>query len=103
MARKNADLRSALQSSAKTAPRTGQSAAVEEPDNSKRADPENPHYRPGRAVKTNITGYFDKPVKIQLKTIGLETGDRTIQELLAEAINDLFAKYKKPEIAKAEE
>jgi len=71
-------------------------------EKAQRDNPENPHYRPGRATKTNITGYFDRSVKIQLKTIALETGDRTIQELLAEAINDLFSKYHKPEIARAE-
>jgi hypothetical protein len=36
-----------------------------------RANPENPHYRPGRATKANMTGYFDRSVKIQLKAIAL--------------------------------
>jgi hypothetical protein len=103
MARKAADLRSAMQSSAKRALATATIEAAPPAATAERANPDNPHYRPGRATKTNVTGYFDKAVKIQLKTIGLETGDRTIQELLAEALNDLFAKYGKPEIAKAEE
>jgi hypothetical protein len=92
-----------MQSSAKIAPRPAAVGEAAPEQNLERANPESPHYRPGRASKTNITGYFDKNVKIQLKTIGLETGDRTIQQLLAEALNDLFAKYGKPEIAKAEE
>ena len=60
--------------------------------------------RPDRANKTNITGYFDKPVKWELqdlatdrsRTIGRKV---TVQELLSEALNDLFKKYGKPEIA----
>src|ERR1051325_8970988 len=100
MGRKAVDLRSAMQNSAK---RAGAASIESSPsEKAQRANPENPHYRPGRATKTNITGYFDRSVKIQLKTIALETGDRTIQELFAEAINDLFAKYHKPEIARAE-
>lgn len=60
--------------------------------------------RPDRANKTNITGYFDKPVKWELQELATERsrakGRRvTVQELLAEALNDLFKKYGKPEIA----
>ena len=59
--------------------------------------------RPDRAGKTNITGYFDKPVKWELQDLATERSralDRkvTAQELLAEALNDLFKKYGKPEI-----
>jgi hypothetical protein len=58
-----------------------------------------PHYRPGRAGKVNVTGYFDPAVKRELKRIALDE-DTTIQELLAEALDDLFAKRGKPEIAR---
>jgi hypothetical protein len=60
--------------------------------------PENPHYRPGRAHKSNVTGYFPPEVKKQLRMLAAEH-ETTIQALLAEAMNDLFAKYGKPEIA----
>lgn len=57
-----------------------------------------PHFRPGRVGKTNVTGYFPKEVKTQLRLLAAEH-ETTIQALLAEALNDLFAKYGKPEIA----
>ncbi|MEP7245381.1 MAG: ribbon-helix-helix domain-containing protein [Gammaproteobacteria bacterium] len=57
-----------------------------------------PHARPGRAGQTNVTGYFPPVVKRLLRTIAVER-DTTIQDLLAEALNDLFAKYGKPEVA----
>lgn len=62
--------------------------------------------RPDRANKTNITGYFDKPVKWELQELATERsrsqGRRvTVQELLSEALNDLFKKYGKPEIVKS--
>jgi hypothetical protein len=60
--------------------------------------------RPDRAGKTNITGYFDKPVKWELQELATERSrvlarKVTVQELLAEALNDLFKKYGRPEIA----
>ena len=62
------------------------------------AAPPNRHYRPGRASKTNVTAYFPLAVKKQLRLLAAEE-DTTIQNLLAEALNDLFAKRGKPEIA----
>lgn len=60
--------------------------------------------RPDRANKTNITGYFDKPVKWELQDLATARSRAmgrkvTVQELLSEALNDLFKKYGKPEIA----
>ena len=60
--------------------------------------------RPDRAGKTNITGYFDKPVKWELQELATERSRAlarkvTAQELLTEALNDLFKKYRRPEIA----
>jgi hypothetical protein len=49
--------------------------------------------------KSNITGYFDPAVKTQLRIMAAE-GNTTIQALLVEALNDLFAKRGRPEIAK---
>ena len=62
--------------------------------------------RPDRAGKTNITGYFDKPVKWELQDLATERSRSlgrkvTAQELLAEALNDLFKKHGKAEIATA--
>jgi len=44
-----------------------------------------------------VTGYFPPTVKKQLRMLAAEH-DTTIQALLAESLNDLFAKYGKPEI-----
>jgi hypothetical protein len=65
--------------------------------------PSSPTTRPDRADKTNITGYFDKPVKWELQDLATERSRAlgrkvTAQELLGEALNDLFKKYGKPEI-----
>ena len=54
--------------------------------------------RVGRAGKSNVTGYFEPAVKRQLRILAAEE-DATIQELVGEALNELFAKYGKPEIA----
>ena len=74
-------------------------------DISDRAEPK-VSLRPDRANKTNITGYFDKPVKWELQDLATDrsriVGRKvTVQELLSEALNDLFKKYGKPEIAGA--
>ena len=61
-----------------------------------------PHYRPGREGKTNVTGYFPPTVKRQLRVLAAEL-DTTIQALLGEALNDLFAKHGKPEVVPVEE
>ena len=64
--------------------------------------PRDPHFRPGRAEMTNVTGYFPPAVKKLLRMIAAEE-ETTIQELMAEALNDLFAKRGKPEIAPRED
>ena|SRR5712692_5681546 len=66
--------------------------------------PDNPHYRPSREGMENLTGYFPPAVKSQLLELAIRRrkergGKVTIQDLLAEAINDLFAKSEMPEIA----
>lgn len=62
-----------------------------------RTDAHPRHYRPGREGKSNVTGYFDPVVKRQLRVLAAER-DTTIQTLLGEALNDLFAKHGKPEV-----
>ena len=57
----------------------------------------NVHFRPSRVGKGNVTGYYPPAVKKQLRFMAAER-DTNIQDLVAEALNDLFAKYGKPEI-----
>jgi hypothetical protein len=53
---------------------------------------------PSRVGKKTIAAHFDPAVSRQLKEIGIPR-DRSTQDLLREAINDLFTKYGKPPIA----
>jgi len=53
---------------------------------------------PSRIGKKTVAAHFDPAVSKQLKHIGLEH-DRSTQDLLREAINDLFQKYGKGPIA----
>ena len=55
--------------------------------------------KPGRVGKVNITGYFDPAVKKSIRLIQAHDPDRTVQDLLAEALNDLFAKHNVPQTA----
>ena len=60
------------------------------------------YYRqPSRVGKRPITVHFPEEVRNQLKMIALQQ-KKTLQELMAEGFNDLFAKYGKPEIAPTE-
>src|SRR3954453_5442854 len=60
-----------------------------------------PYHQPSRAGTKPIPVHFPEAVRSQLKLIALEER-KTLHNLLAEAFNDLFAKYGKPEIAPAE-
>ena len=53
---------------------------------------------PSRIGKKPVTGFFDPAVSRQIKKLGLDQ-DKTMQELLQEAFNDLFRKYDLPPIA----
>ena len=57
--------------------------------------------QPGRVGKISVTGYFAPAVRRQLRRLAAD-GDTTIQALLGEALNDLFAKHGLPEIADAD-
>jgi Antitoxin-like ribbon-helix-helix len=57
--------------------------------------------QPGRAGTKPITGHFPKQVRDELKKLAIER-DTTLHLLMAEAFNDLFTKYGKPEIAPLE-
>ena len=53
--------------------------------------------QPGRIGKASVTGYFRPEVRRQLRRLAADA-DTTIQALLGEALNDLFAKHGLPEI-----
>ena len=54
--------------------------------------------RPCRNGKRVVAGYFDPAVSKQLRQIALDE-DTSLQDVLREAINDLFSKKGKPPIA----
>jgi hypothetical protein len=56
----------------------------------------------GRAGTSPITVHFPTEVRDQLKIMAIEQRT-TMQQLIGEAFNDLFAKYGKPEIAPADQ
>jgi hypothetical protein len=61
-------------------------------------EPQRRVYRqPGRVTLVPITAHFPREVRRQLKGLAFEH-DRTIHDVLAEFLNDGFAKYGKPEI-----
>lgn len=51
-----------------------------------------------RAGLVPVTAYFPPEVRTQLKLLAAERG-RTMESMIGEAFNDLFAKYGKGEIA----
>lgn len=68
-------------------------------ERSQKQDAQPPVYlSPGRAGTAPITGHFPREVRDQLKILAIERS-ATLHDLMAEAYNDLFAKYGKPEIA----
>jgi len=54
---------------------------------------------PSRAGKKALITYFDPSVSKQLQQMKLDLDRESVQDLVREAINDLFQKYKKPTIA----
>ena len=57
--------------------------------------------RTGRGATSPITVHFPKQVRDQIKILAIEE-DTTLHGLVAEALNDMFAKYGKPEIVPVE-
>lgn len=53
---------------------------------------------PVRRGKKAVTGWFEPDVVRQLKLLGIEQ-NMTIQDMMKEALNDLFSKYNKAQIA----
>ena len=58
----------------------------------------NAHRPPGRVGKKVISGFFDPHVSKQLARLAVDQ-ERSIENLLGEALNDLFTKYQLPPIA----
>ena len=93
---KRANLAAALQNATRSGDGAAVAAAV-----SVAPSAETPRFvarTPSRVGKKTVAAHFDPAVSRQLKQIGIER-DRSTQDLLREAINDLFTKYGKPPIA----
>lgn len=58
-----------------------------------------PH-APSRIGQKPITAFFPEEVRVQLKMMAAEQR-QSMESLIGEALNDLFAKYGKPEIISA--
>ena len=56
---------------------------------------------PSREGKINVSAYFPSEVKSSLRLVQAKRGGK-VQDLLAEALNLLFAKYSVPETAPVE-
>lgn len=83
-----------LRTSSPTTPRKSEDAA---PKNSG-DEAKEVYQQPSRVDTAPITAHFPRQVRDQLKILAIEQGS-TLHKLVAEAYNDLFAKYGKPEIA----
>ena len=99
MAGKPADLRRAILDQAGRGS-AGKGAARKSPPEDAAA-PAPRTLQPGRVGKVSVAGYFAPEVRRQLRRLAADA-DTTIQALLAEALNDLFAKRGAPEIADAD-
>jgi hypothetical protein len=85
-----ADLQKALERGGKPAP----AAQTERTEATARAGS---YKAPSRANKTPITAYLSTDYKTSLRLIQARE-NRSIQALIGEALNDLFAKYKVPTV-----
>jgi len=56
--------------------------------------------RADRVGRVNVTGYFDPSVRASFRLIQAQHPQLSLQDLLAEALDDLFAKYNVPQSAK---
>ncbi|MGH9623461.1 MAG: ribbon-helix-helix domain-containing protein [Bryobacteraceae bacterium] len=92
---KKASLASALQPFDRVPPATASAPTVHQPHSSTATIATQ---APSRIGKKALIGYFDPGVSKQLKQMALDM-DRTVQDLLAEALNDFFQKHKKATIA----
>lgn len=74
----------------------GATLAAQEPPSPLEA--RKPRQKPSRAAAKHVGGYYDPAVSLQLRKIGLEE-DKTVQDLVAEALDLLFHSRQLPPIA----
>ena len=90
MAKVKGDLKSALRA-VNEAPRP--------PEQRKEAVLADQKVAPSRRGKLSINGWFDPSVRSSIRQIQVTYPQKGLQDLLAEALNLLFAKYNVPETA----
>ncbi len=56
------------------------------------APPKTEHWRPSREGKVAIQGYFPEETRREIKMLAVRQ-DRTVEDLLGEAVADLLRKY----------
>ena len=95
MPAKSADLRRAILDQAGRGAATRRAPAP--PPHDTASDPPLRAEQRGRAGKVSVAGHFAPEVRRQLKRLAADA-DTTVQALLGEALNDLFAKHGVPEI-----
>ena len=98
MAKQKPNLANALAESGQSRRRAPEQANHPATESKESATPPARGQAPSRQGTRPITGHFPKDVRDQLKILAVER-NQTVQGLLAEALNDLFAKYAKAEIA----
>lgn len=72
--------------------------AASEPSTARAATAGSSYKAPSREGKTNITAYLSPDYKASLRLIQSKR-NRSLQSLMAEALNDLFAKYDVPTVS----
>jgi hypothetical protein len=56
--------------------------------------------RADRAGRVNVTGYFDPAVRSSIRMIQAQHPELSLQDILAEALDDVFSKYGVPQSAR---
>lgn len=84
--------------SGKTTPPTVAGAPIDSPTPELRHTGAKTPSAPSRTGKKMVSGHFDPAVPRQLKQLALDQ-DTTVQNLLTEALNDLFEKHGKQRLA----
>ncbi len=90
-------LASALRSSGATIPATHEAVHDASPIAAEPMPAPRP-LQPSRRQTKAITVHFPEEVRRQLKSLAGEQG-RAVEDMVAEALNLMFARYRKPEIA----
>ena len=86
-------LANALRNSGATVPTSSEPTEAAPP-----ALPSQPYAATSRQATKAITVHFPEQVRRQLKSMAAEEG-RSMEDMVAEALNLLFARHRKPELA----